>query len=470
MADLLAVLTNGASGLAAHQAAVATASHNIQNANTPGYTVQRAVLEAQTPAELDGRAYVGRGVTLETISAQRDLFIQRQLPAAAGAQAGAAAESDALASVTALDPDGPGSLTDALDAFYGAMRATAQNPGDGGLRTQALASAGALARAFNAASSSLEAARTALDTQLSGALGDVNQAAATVASLNGQIEAARAGGAEPNDLLDARQVAADKLSQLTGANQIPDGNGDLQVLLPGGGALVSADHAGRLSAVPDAANGGHLALQLTRPDGSGPATLNGGVLGGTIGGVIAARDGAIQTAERGLDQLAYDLTGAVDTVHAAGVGLDGVSGRNLFVAQAAVAGAAGRMAVDPSVSGNPSALAAASSAASLPGDASNLNALIATESAPLTGGQTAGGALAGIVAGFGASAAAASSLAAQNQTVLSNLQTRRDSAAGVSIDEEMVNLTKSQRAYDAVTKVITTADQMLATLMTIGGS
>ena len=45
------------------------------------------------------------------------------------------------------------------------------------------------------------------------------------------------------------------------------------------------------------------------------------------------------------------------------------------------------------------------------------------------------------------------------------LENRRESISGVSLDEEMVNLIKFQTAYDAAAKLITTADELLQTVL-----
>ncbi len=51
------------------------------------------------------------------------------------------------------------------------------------------------------------------------------------------------------------------------------------------------------------------------------------------------------------------------------------------------------------------------------------------------------------------------------QTLSEDLKARQDSTSGVNLDEEMANLIKHQQAYTAAAKLITTADQMMQTLM-----
>lgn len=465
MSDLLAILSRGSSSLAAHRAASATASHNLQNANTPGFARQRAELEAVRPAEFLGRGWIGRGVSLGAISQARDRFLEWQLPGAFSARARSSAESEALASVSALDPDAAGGLSSALGDFYASLRGVAQNPGDLNLRQGAVSAARKLALAFNRSAAALETARTGIDAKLGGVMDEANRAASAVADLNRQIRLARATGAEPNDLLDARQRALDTLARLVGGTPVPDGGGDVHVILPGGGGLVSGDRAARLSLAADPANGGHLAVYLTPVDGSAATAVPASALGGTVGGLLEARDGALKTALGGLDQLAFDLASRWNEVHQAGFGLDGQSGRVLFAAPSGVDGAARRLAVDPGMIADPRRLAAAGAAEAVPGDATNLYRLIATEAEAVSGGLTPGQALSQVISQFGASAARARSVAEHDEGILGHLETMRESVSGVSIDEELVNLTKAQRAFEAVMKVIATADEMLETLM-----
>ncbi len=465
MADLLSILSQSSSSLSAHQGAAATASNNVSNVNTPGYSRQRAELAAVLPAEQIAGAFIGRGAALLTVSQARDRFLESQLPGARGQAARSAAHSDALQAVSELDPDGGAGLTAALGAFYGSLRALSQNPADPGLRQAAVSAAQQLSLTFNTAANGIEGARTGLDAKLGGTVQTVNAMAANVADLNRQIRIARASGGEPNDLLDARQRSLDSLADLTGAHPVPDANGDIGLALGNGTALVSGDRAASLSTLADPANGGHQAIQLTRADGSGPTALTPAELGGVMGGMLDARDGTLKKAGASLDTLAFDAGNAVNAVHRTGFALDGTTGRDLFTVSATSIGAARTLTVNAAVKADPRLLGASSSAATLPGDGVALLALISTESQALSGGLNAAGALSGLIADFGASAQRLSAAAEHDAAISNHLDTMREATSGVSIDEEMVNMTRAQHAYEAVLKVMTTADEMLKTLL-----
>ncbi len=50
-----------------------------------------------------------------------------------------------------------------------------------------------------------------------------------------------------------------------------------------------------------------------------------------------------------------------------------------------------------------------------------------------------------------------------------SLINRRSSISGVSIDEEMTNLISVQKAYDAAARIVSTADEMINTLLSMKG-
>lgn len=462
MSGLLALLQQGASSLQAQSAYSSTVAHNLSNSNTVGYSRQRAELAAVTPAERYGSSFIGRGAMLQAVSQARDRFLEAQMPGAISREMSSGTEAETLKSVSAIDLDN--SVAPALSNFYSSLRSLAQNPGSANYREAAVGAATQLALSFNRSSMAIEASRTGIDSKIEGRLPELNETLAQVARLNVQIREARNGGAEPNDLLDTRLRLGDRLAELTGAQPVPNKEGDLNLTLPDGTSLVAGERAASLSVLPDAANGGHFQLYLQKPDGSVRAPL-ASAPGGELGGLLAARDGALKTASTQVDQLAFDLSGAINAVAQTGVGLDGSGGRDLFTGVTTVGGAARAMTVNAAIVGNTSWFPAGTTSA--PGDARALQAMIDTESTSLSGGTNAAGALSRITADFGATVQRASTMHEGDAAMLSHLGSMRQSASGVSVDEELVNMQKAQRAYEAVTRVIKTADTMLETLLSL---
>lgn len=467
MSDLLSILSQAARSSTAHRSAAATAAHNIQNANTPGYARQRAELHTVVPSAYVTGAFIGRGVELGGIYQVRDRFIESQMPRALAAEARSSTEAEALRSLNALNPEASGGLVEAMSGFYAAARALSGNAGDPILRQGLVDAATTLATAFNRTSLAIRDARTAMDDKVAALASQVDAAARTIARLNVEIQTARASGAEPNDLLDQRQRAIDELARLTGAVPVPDAKGMVSMVLEGGTTLVSGDRAARFTTSPDVANGGRLQVQIVKTDGNGPFPLDPAQIGGAIGGALDARDGALREAERQLDQLAWEFGNALNAVHRNGYALDGSTGGDLFVLGAGPSGAAAYISVDPSVRADPNRLAASSTLDGLPGNGENLLALIETESEPLPGGNDPIRTLGRIVGDFGARTARAEATAASDGAILENLRTMRESVSGVSIDEELVEMTRAQRAFEAVAKVIVTTDEMLETLLNL---
>ena len=105
---------------------------------------------------------------------------------------------------------------------------------------------------------------------------------------------------------------------------------------------------------------------------------------GRMGAELHFRDQVASQMMADLDQLAYDLATEMNAVHSNYAGLDGVSGRDLFVPPSAVQGAAMSFAVDQAIIDDPTQLASADPNLGS-GDNSGLLALADLRDAKLAG-------------------------------------------------------------------------------------
>lgn len=468
--SLLNTLQQGGFGLGAHRGASSVASTNLQNVNTPGYSRQRADLEAVSGAPFRGVS-VGGGVHLRSVQQLRDVFVERQLPQARSDHYVAQGRSDGLASLALQEPSSPDSVAARMSSFFGALRALSANPNDTSVRQSVLAESQRLSQSIRRDAQSLNDAAAAIDARITDQLPRINELSTTVVRLNTAIRDASTQGA-PNELLDQRQRAVDELSKMTGIIPLRNEAGDVTLSLPGGVSLVSAAGSATLSALPDPANNGRVSIVLRRSDGNGTATLSANDMGGEIRGLIDARDVDIANAAAGLDTVAFEFANAMNAVHQAGFAPDGTTGRSLFVVNATAPGSALVFAIDPAVANNPAGLQAATAldpATGRPaaGDGRNALALLAVERTALPSGSIPVNALAGLVSEIGTAQQTATSEAEATGLRLDRLDELRQQTSGVSVDEEMVELMRSQRAFEAVSKVIKIADDMLGTLLNI---
>jgi len=102
-----------------------------------------------------------------------------------------------------------------------------------------------------------------------------------------------------------------------------------------------------------------------------------------------------------------------------------------------------------------------------PGDNSNAIAIANLQEAlTMSGGAaTFGSYYASLVSDVGHAVVQADSFHGHQSQMVTQLENYRESVSGVSIDEEMVNLIKFQTAYQAAARLISTANEMLQTVM-----
>ncbi len=127
-------------------------------------------------------------------------------------------------------------------------------------------------------------------------------------------------------------------------------------------------------------------------------------------------------------------------------------------------GSAGKMSV---LQTDPNRIAASSTAAGAPGNNDNALLLAAIQDKSISGlgSTTVQGFYSRLTGDIGAQSATAGRNAAVETAIKSQLSNLREETSGVSLDEEMSNIIKFQRAFEASSRIITMADELTQTIL-----
>lgn len=442
--------------MGAQKALMNIVGKNIANANTPGYSRQRLGI---TSSHIEGTA-----IDVGTIKSVRAMQIQKSLLGSAQGYGFQNAKVSVLqlAEPGLNDLDGVG-VSAAMEGFFTAIGGLAGNPVGSAERESVLGKASALATAIKTAAVSLSDAQNAAEKEASLVASDINSMTKEIANLNKSIAMAQANPGSAEDLVDQRNLLLKKLAGQVDVQVVSKDDGSVSVFMGSGRALVLGDS----SNVVAVAGGGSDPLSLTVSSPGGDPVGSATIPGGRIGGLFTARDVTLAKAVTELDQMAFDLASKVNGVHKSGFGLDGSTGVELFAEPLAVKGAASQLALSADIVGHPEKLAAALDADMLPGDDANIQALLDIGVDKVVAGETKtlSGAWDGVVAAVahGLSDAMAQSEAQANR--LNHFEAIDLSESGVALHEEMTMLTQAERAFQAVSKVIATANQLYDTVL-----
>jgi flagellar hook-associated protein 1 FlgK len=460
--SILSTLSIGAQSLKAQQLAIQTTGHNLANVATPGFSRQRVELVAAFPS-FAGGVVLGQGVDAASVQRVIDRFTEAELLSLHRQVGYSEAESGVLTAVQEVFPLS-GGVTGALGEFFNALSDLASNPAGAAERVNVIAKARAVGDHLALARQSLTSIQINIDKDLQSAVERVNILTEQIARLNGQISFVEVRGEPANDFRDQRQTLLQELTSLTGATFREDVGGQVTVLVDGL-LLVGGERFATLNSDSVNANGFH-SITYQNPDGAGfdASTL---FSAGEIGALLNARDRHGQDVIDRIDRFAQTMVGLFNTQHALGFDLNGNAGGNLFAPIVSAAGAAAAVRVDAGLAADPRLIAAAQAANTLPGDNRNILALVGLRSTaiPALGGLTLEDHFLSLIADLGAEAQASQSRYEFQQGLLTQTQGRRESVSGVSIDEEMTKLIQFQRAFEASSMLVRSADEMYQALI-----
>ena len=465
-------LYTGLSGIRAGQAGLDIASHNIANANTPGYTRQRVEFAA---AHTFRSPYgpVGTGVKVEDIARMRDGFLDARFRSAVGDGAGAQIRSEFLSSMERLSGEPDLGLSSKIGELWAAMEDWSNAPNTDASRRAVLNEMATVAETFRSTAAAWDQLGEDSATQLDVVVDEANR---TLDSLHNDFNTRLANAQLDRigpELLDQRDQLLDRLSELTGAtvqyheDQTVTVKLDGRTLLsyPQGPATLvvgqSVDHDGamKVGVRPAGAEEGDPAVAVNAS--------------GEVGGLHRAVHEDLPAWRERLDDLANTLMTAINDQNALGAVADGSAGGPLLMIDPELDPAEGGARGLRLVTNHIGALAAGTftgGTAPAPHDGTNARAFadLRTLQLPPAGGgdpATFESQLSELIVGLAGAVRSSGSTTEAARGIATGASIARASQHGVYIDEEMVDLVRFQRALEAAARVMTTVDQTLDVLV-----
>jgi flagellar hook-associated protein 1 FlgK len=320
------LLGTALSGLMASQSALNTASHNIANANTVGYSRQSVEFSAN-PALLTDGGYVGQGVNTATVTRSYNQFITNQLTASTSAYAQANTLSTLAFGVDKTLSSQTTGLSAVFSTFSRAVTGVANDPTSIPARQAMLSAAGSVTQQVNSLSSQLGTLTIQTNAQVQASVTNINSYATSIATLNSQIVAATNGstaGQLPNDLLDQRDALVAQIAQQANVSTITQSNGSINVYIGSGQSLVSGSNVSQLSAATSSTNPSNSSVLMGGQD------ISKQITGGELSGALNFQVQVLNPAQQQLGLVAVGFAEQFNTTQTTGYDLNGNAGTAMF--------------------------------------------------------------------------------------------------------------------------------------------
>src|SRR5919107_4498918 len=331
MASSFGGINTALTSLYAQRRALDVTGQNIANANTEGYTRQRAEMQSQTgsisPAMFARTDGLGTGVAVSDVQRLRDEYLENRGRAEHGKSSYLTSQTAAYSAIEDVFAEpGDTALAAQLHDMWGGWNDVANNPQMTAPRATLIQQASTVADGLNNAHTSLAGQWSQNRTQLSAYAEEVNTAAGSIAQLNDSIVQARASGLTVNELEDRRDLQVMRLSELTGATGAKRPNAAMDVFV-GNSTLVSEFTTRKL----EVSGAARLDDQNVDPMTLRWADTKTAVsAGGTMGAMADTMTTIIPAISDALDAVAKNLADTVNSLHSPGYSVDGSTGLDFF--------------------------------------------------------------------------------------------------------------------------------------------
>jgi len=320
----------GRRGVQAHQTALNTVGHNLNNINTPGYSRQRvefssfepifipALNRAETPGQL------GQGVSVERIERIRDQLLDRRIVFQASGEGYWEVRDKYIYNMEQLYLEtGFNSIRSKMDSFWDAWQGLSLHAADNEHRTAVIQRGKTLIDGINNHYRGLTMIQEKANEEIQMNVSRVNEISRQIAALNGDIQRVKAQGDNPNDLMDRRDLLVDEMSSIIDIT-VTQSDPDEFMIHTSGHILVQGQVARQFDLRKDVDAESYAYVYWRDTENQMIFTK------GALGALFELRDVTIQEEIKNLDNMTINFADLVNEIHRDAYGANGRTGLNFF--------------------------------------------------------------------------------------------------------------------------------------------
>jgi len=339
-----------------------------------------------------------------------------------------------------------------MSQFFNSWNELAVSPESSALRNSVLNASQNLSDKIGNIFEEFELVRTDILNQYDTRVVEINSLLNNIKELNDTIYTNSVNGADPNDLLDRRDADIESLGKLVNITVNHDNRGAAIVNV---GGITAVNNAYSMQFNGSIING---KLTLVSTVGGQPISLSGG----EIYALDKLYSEKIPKYESDLNAIMNRFYTSVNSIHSTGYSTSNPqqTGINFFESYSD-----GSLVINPDILANVKMIAVSADGSSGNGDLANSIAALANQK--LIDGETFSDKYNSLINRIGSDVLSNKRQVDSTKLILDQLINQRALQSGVSLDEEMANILKFQRSYDAAAKLIQIANEMLDSLMNI---